>query len=70
MRVFTSEDEEYKFIQGDDDDFVASYAYGEWFDRKMVDPKSLKELDENEDIFEVSSILRQARKALKHVWMY
>lgn len=69
MRVFESEDEERKFVQSPEDGFVASFIYGEWFDRKIVDISSMKELDAEDDLYDMARILRQARKALRcHHW--
>lgn len=67
MRVFTSEDEESKFVHDEDEGFVASFAYGEWFDHKVVDPRTLKELDQDDDIYEVYMISRQAKRALRYI---
>lgn len=67
MKVFSSEDEEQKFVHDEDDGFLATYAYGEWFDHKVIDPKTLRELDVEDDLYEVAMIMRQARKALRYV---
>ena len=66
MRVFLSEDEEQKFIESEEDGLIASFAFGEWFDRKVVDLTALKELNIEEDIYEVAVILRQAKRALRY----
>ncbi len=67
MRVYVSktDDDERKFIENDDEGFVASFAYGEWFDRKMVDLKHLRELDIEDEMYEIASIARQAKRALR-----
>lgn len=65
MRVYLSDNDERKFIQCDDEGFVASFVYGEWFDRKMVDISKLRELDMEEEVYEIASIYRQAKKALR-----
>lgn len=67
MRVFLSEDEERKFAYDEDSDFVACFAWGEWFDRKVVDIANLRELDPEEETYEADMIVRQARKALR-IW--
>lgn len=68
MRVFQSEDEERKFVHDPDEDFVASYIYGQWTDNKISNFNGMKELDAENDLYEVSMILRQARKALRMGW--
>lgn len=65
MRVFRSDDEERKFVQCDEENFIACFAYGEWFDRKIVDVGTLKELDPEDEFYDAALILRQARKALR-----
>jgi hypothetical protein len=64
MKVFLSEDEEQKYIKCDEENFEACYAFGEWCDRKVIELKGLRELDAEEDYYEVSLLLRQARRAL------
>ena len=65
MRVFQSEENDRKFVQCDEDNFEASYAHGEWFDRKVVDITKMRELDIEEEFYEVTAILRQAKRALR-----
>lgn len=65
MRVFHSEESDSKFIQCDEEDFEASYAHGEWFDKKVVDLSKMRELDIDEEFYEVSAMLRQAKRALR-----
>jgi len=65
LRVFRSDDEERKFVQCDEENFIACFAYGEWFDRKIVDVGTLKELDPEDEFYDAALILRQARKALR-----
>jgi hypothetical protein len=64
MRAFTSDDDERKLIVSEEDDFVASYLYGEWYEYKVVDIERMRELDVEDDIYEVGGLLRQAKKAL------
>ena len=66
MRVYLSDDDERKFVDDEDDNFVACYAWGEWFDRKVVDTTNMKELHPEEELYEVDMIVRQARKALRY----
>lgn len=65
MRAFTSDDEERKLVVDEDDGFVACYAHGEWHDRNLVDVKKMRELDLEEDMYEVGGLVRQARRALR-----
>jgi hypothetical protein len=63
MRAFISDDDERRLIVSEDEDFVASYVYGEWFENKLVDIDRMRELDEEQD-YEMGGLLRQAKKAL------
>jgi hypothetical protein len=65
LRVFRSDDEERKFVQCEEDNFIACFVYGEWFDRKVVDIGTMKELDLEDELYDVAMILRQAKKALR-----
>lgn len=66
MRVFTSEDDEQKFVHDEVDGFIATFAYGEWFDQRILDLKTLRELDQDDELYEVATINRQARRALRY----
>jgi hypothetical protein len=66
MRAFTSDDDERKYVENEDEDFVASFMYGEWYDRKMMDTRKMRELDIEEELIEIGGIMRQARKALRY----
>lgn len=67
LRVYQSEDEERKFVHDPDEDFTACFAHGEWSNYR-VNTVGMKELDPEDDMYEVAMILRQARKALRLVW--
>lgn len=67
MRVYESEDQDRKFIQCEEEDFEASYAHGEWFDRKVVDITKMRELDIDEEFYEVTAMLRNAKRALRWI---
>ncbi len=62
-KVFKSDDG-YKFVQSDSDDFVASYKDGEWSGEKRFDSTELNQLDQVEDPYEISVIVKEAKKAL------
>jgi hypothetical protein len=65
MRVFRSADDEQALVHDEDDDFVASFAYGEWIDRKIVDIERMIEIDVEEEFYDALRILTQAKKALR-----
>lgn len=67
MRAFISDDEQRKFIVNEDEDFVACFAYGQWHDHKMFDLAKLRELDVDDDFYEIAPMLRQAKKALLYM---
>jgi hypothetical protein len=68
MRIFKSEDEENKFIHLEEEDFVACFAFGEWFDHKVIDLSKLQELDAEEYYYDVLAIVRQAKRALSRCY--
>lgn len=65
MRVFRSPDEEQALVHDEDEDFVASFVYGQWIDRKMVDIERMIEIDVDEEFYDAIRILTQAKKALR-----
>lgn len=69
VRVFQSSnnnsDEQCKYVECDEENFVACYAFGEWHSRRVVDISKMQELNEEDDLYEYGLALRQARKALR-----
>lgn len=63
FRVYKSYDGR-AVVKSVDNDFVASYRYGEWVNDLVFDPMEMQDIPPVEDPIEAQDLIRQAKKAL------